>query len=310
MSLPTTKTARTTRALNARMANLTPLSISLPLIKKTKKVQCDRDSFEEKIGRRAFKPDDTRKYYFGSQYRDMGAAPPSAVDRASKAKKSPQHVADLLPSMASNWAKDSNANAFPSKTGQSTAKEGASVKTSRASDLEHKSQPQGHARQAFNSDTSISITARPSLSVPSSTESAKETNITDEDSYRPTTRESHSSDHDEEDTDYDCATESDLESYPDDDGISYTVTPAVEDDKINTLRSRFREVRILKRGREDGEDAAGDGNKADHTARLDNGREPKGLRGPCLTAEEEEEEEATSAHVVKKSRMEQGIPRW
>ena len=308
VSLPTTKTARTTRALNARMADLTPLSISLPLIKKTKTVvQCDRDSFEEKIRRRAFKPDDTRKYYFDSQYRDMRAAPPSALDGASKAKKSPQHAADLLPSMANNSAKDSDANAFPSKIGQSTAKERASVKTPRASDLEHKPQPQGHAPQAFKSDTSISITARPSPSVPSSTESAKETNTTDKDGYRPTTRESHSSYQDEENTDYDCATESDLESHPDDDDISYTVTPVVEDDKIDTLRSRFREVRILKRGREDGEDAAGDRNEADDTARLDNGRKPEGLRGPCLTAEEEE---ATSSHVVKKSRMEQRIPRW
>ena len=286
VSLPTIKTARTTRALNARMADLTPLSISLPLNKKTKKVQCDRDSYEAKTGRRAFKPDDTPKHNFGSEYRDIRSAPPSAVDGASKAKKSPQHAANLSLSMANKWAQKSDVNAFPPKTGQSTAKERASVKIPRVSDLEHKPQPQGYARQSFNSDSSTFITAR---------------HMTDKGGYRPTARESHPSDQDEGDTDYDCATESDLESHPDDDDINYTVDPAVEDNRIDTLRSRFKEVRIRKRGREDGEDAAGDANEADDTARLDGALEQEGLRGPCLTAEEEEE---TSVHVGKKSRIE------
>ena len=286
------------------MADLTPLSISLPLIKKTKKVQCDRDSYEAKMGRRAFKPDDTRRHYFGSEYRDMRSAPPSAVDEASTAKKSPQH----LRSMANNSAKRSNVNAFPPKTGQSTAKERASVKIPRASDLEHKTQSQGHARQTFNSDTSKSITARPSPSVPSSTKSAKEqaANVMDKDGFRPTATESHPSDQDEEEDNDDCATESDLESHTDDDDISYTVDTAVNDDRIDTLRSQFKNVNIRKRGREGGEDAVGDRNEADDTARLDNGREQEGLRAPCLTADEE----GTSAHVGKKSRTEQTRPRW
>ena len=302
MSLPTTKTARTTRALNARMADLTPLSISLPLIKKTKKVQCDRDSYEAKIGRRAFKPDDTRRHYFGSEYRDMRSVPPSAVDGASKAMKSPQHAADLLPSMANDSAKGSNVNAFPPKTGQSTAKERASVKIPRAFDLEHKTQSQGHARQTFNSDTSKSITARPSPSVPSPTKSAKEqaSNIMDKDGFRPTATESHPSDQNEDGDNYDCATESDLEPHTDDDDISYIVDTAVNDDRIDTLRSQFKNVRIRKRGREGGENTAADRNGADDTARLDKGREQDGLRTPCLTAEEE----GTSVHVGKKSRRE------
>ena len=274
VSLPTTKTARTTRALNARMADLTPLSISLPLNnKKTKEVQCDRDSYEAKIGGRAFQADDVAKHKFGSEYRDIRSATPSAVDGASKAKKSPQHAANLLLSIANKSAKNLDVNAFPSETGQSTAKERASVKIPLVSDLERKPQKSS-------------------------------TDMTDKGGYRPTARESHPSDQDEEDTDYDCATESDLESHPDDDDIDYTVDPAVEDDRIDTLRSRFKEVRIRKRGREDGEDAAGDGNEADDTARLDGGLEQEGLRGPCLTAEEEEEEEETSAHVGKKSRIE------
>ena len=300
VSLPPTRTARTTRALNARMADLTPLSISRPLNKKTKKVQRDRDSYEAKIGRRAFKADDTPKHNFGSEYRDIRSAPPSAVDGPSKAY--------LLQPMANRLAKQSDVNAFPPETGQSSAEQRASVKIIRASDLEHNPQHQGYARQTFNSDTSISITARPSLSVPSSTESAKEqANLTDKDGSRPTVREAHPSNEDEEeDTDYNCDTESDLESHPDDDDISYTVDPAGEDNRIHTLRSRFKEVRIRKRGHEDSEDAAGDGDEADDTARLDGGREQEGLRAPCLTAEEEE----TSAHVGKKSRMEQTRPRW
>ena len=299
MSLPTTKTARTTRVLNARMADLTPLSISLPLNKKIKKVQCDRDSYEAKIGRRPFKPDDTPKHNFGSEYRDIRPAPPSAVDGASKARKSPRHAANLVLSIVNKSAKNSDVNAFPPKAGQSTTRERASVMIPRAPDLERKPQPQGHALQTFISDSSISATARPSPSVPSSIDSAKEhaANRTDKDDHRPIVREAHPSDQDEEDTDYDCATESDLESHPDDEDISYTV----EDSRIHTLRSRFKEVRIRKRGREDGEEAAGDGNEADHTARLDGGREQEGLRGPCLTAGEGE----TSAHVGKKSRMEE-----
>ena len=278
-------------------------------MKKTRKVQCDQDSYEAKIGRKAFKPDDTRKHYFGSEYRDMPSAPPSAVDRASKAKKSPQQAADLIPSMTNNSAKDSNVNAFPPKTGQSTAKERASVNIPRASDLEHKPQTQGHARQTFNSDITISLTARPSPSVPSSTKSAKEqaASVIHKDGCRPTAREPHPSDQDEEeDTDYDCATESDLESHPDDDDFNYAANPAVKDDRIDTLRSQFKDVRIRKRGRADDEEAAGDWNEADDTARLDDGREQEGLRAPCLTAEEEE----TSAHVGKKSRVEQKRPRW
>ena len=278
-------------------------------MKKTKKVRCDRDSYEVKIGRKAFKPDDTRKHYFGSEYRDMPSAPPSTVDGASKAKKLPQHAADLLPSMANNSAKDSNVNAFPPKTGQSTAKERASVKMPPASDLEHKPQTQGHARQAFNSDIPISLTARPSTSVPSSTKSAKEQAaiMIHKDGCRPTAREPHPSDQEEEeDTDYDCATESDLESHPDDDDFNYTANPAVKDDRIDTLRSQLKGVGIRKRGCEDGEDAVGDWNEADDTARLDDGKEQESLRAPCLTAEEDE----TSAHVGKKSRMEETRPRW
>lgn len=289
------------------MADLTPLSISFPLIKKTKKVRYDRDSYEAKIGRRAFKTDGTRRHYFGSEYRDVQSASPSEVDGASKARKSPQHAADLLPSMANNSAKRSNVNAFPPKTGQSTAKERASVKIPRASDLEHKTQSQGHASQTFDSDTSNSITARPSPFVPSSTKSAKEqaANILDKDGFRPTATESHLSDQDEEDN-YDCATESDLESHTDDDDISYTVDTAVKDDRIDTLQSQFKNVRIRKRGREGGEDTAGDENEADDTACLDNGREQKDLLAPCLTAEEE----GSSAHVGKKSKREPTRPRW
>ena len=279
------------------MADLTPLSISYPLTKKTKKVQCDEKSYEAKIGRRAFKPDDTPKHDFGSDYR---SALPSVVDEASKAKKSPQHAANLLLPMVNRSAKNCDSNAFPAKTGQSIAKERVSVEIPRASDLHHKPRSQGYASQAFSSDTSTPITARPSPSVPPSTEFAKEC-VADKDGYRPTGREAHPSEQDEEeDTDYYCATESDLESRPDDDDdINYTIDPAVEDDRIDALRSRFKEVRIRKRQRENVQGGTGGGDETDDTARLDGGWAQEGLRAPCSRAEEEE----TSAHVGKKSRI-------
>lgn len=61
------------------MADLTPLSISRPLDENRKRARPDQDSYGAKVKRRSFKPDDSPKPDFGSEYRDNRAiSPPSS----------------------------------------------------------------------------------------------------------------------------------------------------------------------------------------------------------------------------------------
>ena len=298
LSLPATKPARTRRALNTQLVNLTPLSISLPLDKKTKIVQCDQDSYEAKIRRRTLKSDDDPKYDFGSEYRDVRAKSPSAVDEAYKAERLLQRSTALSLSTAIS-AENANIGSFPTKTGQSSAEARLSTESPVASELRYEPrEPQGHARQIFKLDTPSLIAPESSPCVPSPTGSTKEqvAKITDTAKYRPTAMAPCPGDQEEEDTDYDCATESDLETHSADEDFSYTVDP--EDEGYDSLQSRFRNVRIRKRQRDDVEGADDDGEAwqgaAADTARSDGGREHKDLQ--VSLAEEE------GAHPGKKPR--------
>ena len=297
VSFSTTKTARTSRALNTRKADLTPLSISLPLQRKAKKVRSDHVLYESMIARRAFKPNKSTEYDFGSEYRGIRPTSPPAADEAGKAKKSSQCTAGLSLSMANVLAENSDIDALPLKTGQNAAEARSLAGSLLNPELEYKLHPQKYTGQTFNSDTPASFTAKFSSPVPSWTESTGEqaANVTDSDGYRLTARETHPSDQGA-DTDYECATESDPETHTDDDDFNYIVD-AVEDEGYDTLESQFRDVRIRKRQRDDVEDAE-DGNEAADTARLDDGQEQKSLQVPLT----EEEEERT--HLDKKLRTE------
>ena len=288
-------TTKTARILNTRMADLTPLSISLPLDKKTKSVLCEQDSYEARIRKRGFKPDDSPKFDFGSDYRDIQATSLSAVGEAYQAKRSPNHPAAALPSSADKSVEDYNIDAIPPKTGQTPAEAPLLAGNPLASDPGSKLQPQGHVCQTFNLDTPALITAESSSSVPSSTEFTKEqvVNITDKDGYRPTARDSYPSDQ-EEDSDYERVTESDLETHAGDDDFDYTADP--EDEGCDSLQSHFSNMGIRKRQRGDVEDAEDDneaGEKAD-TAHLDGSRKQKTLKLPLT--------EDKCARPVKKSR--------
>lgn len=255
-SFQTTTTARTTRFLNARMADLTPLSISLPLDQKTKKIQRDQDSYEAKVNKRGFKPDDSQKHDFGSEYRDIRATSPSALDEAHKGKKPPKYSAAPLPFLANQQFENTKIDRFSLKTSPTTAEAPFLAGQFVASDLKCKLQPQEQAPQSFNSDTTTSITTEPSSSPPSSTDFTKvqTANITDKDGYRPTAGDSYSSDQ-EENADDEHATESDLETHAGDDNFSYAANPEEEDEGYDSLQSRFKNVRIRKRQRDDVEDA-------------------------------------------------------
>ena len=165
--IPTTTIARTTRFLNACMANLTPLSISSPLDQKTKNIQRSQDSYETKVKKRGFKPDYDHKHEFGSEYRDTRATLPSAVHEDYEGKKPLRYPATLLPFLV------------------------------------------------------------------------------------------HSSDQ-EEDADDEGGTESDLETHAGDDDLSYAANPEEDDEGYDSMRSRFKNVRIRKRQRDDTEDAVDD----------------------------------------------------
>lgn len=295
-SLSTTKTARTTRVWNTQMAVLTPLSISLPLDKRTKKVLCDQDSYEARIEKRGFKPDDGPKYDFGSRYRDIRATSPSAVDETCKAKGSPNHPAAASPSMADKSVENYSSSAFPPKTGEIPAEAPLLAGNPLASDLGNKLQPRGHVSRTKNLDAPALTTAESSSSVPSSTKSIKEqvANITNKDCYRPTAWDSYPSDQ-EEDIDHERVTESDLETHAGDDDFNHTIDS--EDEGHDSLQSKFNNVSIRKRHRDDVEDAAEDdneaGKKAD-TARLNGGRKRKTLKLRST--------EGKCAHLSKKLR--------
>ena len=82
-SLPKTVPARTTRSLNSRMADLTPLSISQALDKKTDKIQSDRVSYEAKIKKGGFRPDDSHKNVLASVDKPHGGEKPSNYQAVS-----------------------------------------------------------------------------------------------------------------------------------------------------------------------------------------------------------------------------------
>ena len=292
VSLPTTTTARTTRLLNTRMADLTPLSISLPLEKKTKKMWCDHDSCEAKIEKRGFRPGGSHKYDFGSEYRDISAMSPSVGDEACETKISLKYPAAPLPIVANKSVESSHLYAISLKT---SAEAPLLAGDLLAPDPEYKLQDQGRARQTSSLDTPTFITAKTSSSAPSLTRFTAEqvTDITDRNRYRPIARDCYPSDR-EENTEDEHITESDLETHADDDELSYTVGP--EDEGYDSLQSQFRDVRIRKRQRDDAEDAEDDNMACQGapTAHSDGRREQTTLKLP-LTEEER-------AHRGKKSR--------
>ena len=277
------------------MANLTPLSISLPLDQKTKRIQRNRDSYEAKVKERGFKSGDNTKYDFGSEYRGKQATSPSAVDEASDGKKPPKYPASPLPFLAKNPLENVTIDSFTCPT---TAESTFLAGQSKASNLKFGLQPQGNARQLFNSDVPSSLAAKTSSSLPASTEITTEKMgiIRDKDSYRSTAGASYSSDQEEGDADDEFVNESDLETHADDDDFNYAVDPEEEDRGYDSLKSQFKNVRIRKRQRDDVKDAedeheAWPGADAAH---LDGVGKQKTLTMP-LTEEER-------AHRGKKSR--------
>ena len=295
--LPTITKARPTRLLNARMADLAPLSISRPLDQKTKEIPRDQNSYEAKLKRRGFKPDDSQKHDFGSEYRDRRTRSPSAVDIVCKDKKPPTYPAAPLLFLANTQFENTKLDPLSPKTSPTTVEAPFLAGQAMASDVEYKLRPQEHARQSFNPDTPPSITAEPSSSLPSSTDFTKEqiASITDKDAYRPTAGEPYPSDQ-EESSDDEHATESDLETHAGDDDFNYAAKPEEEDEGYDSLQSQFKIVKIRKRQRDESEDAEDDSEawRGADAAQLDGDGEQTALKLP-LTEEER-------AHRGKKSR--------
>ena len=217
------------------MANLTPLSISLPLKQKTGNILRDQDSYEAKVKREGFKPDDGQKYHFGSEYRDKQATSPSAVDEAHNGKMPPKFEAAPLPFLVNKPLENAIIDPFALETSPTTA------------------EPPFWAGQAVASD--------PSSSPPSSTDFTKEqvAHVTDkdEDGYRPTAGDSYPSDQ-EQDADDELVTESDLETHAGDDDFPYAAHPEEENKDYDDLQSQFQNVRIRKRQRDDVDDPEDD----------------------------------------------------
>ena len=276
------------------MADLTPLSISLLMDRRTEKIQRDQDSYEAKVKGRNFKPGGSQKHEFGSEYRDIRATSPSALDEASEFKKLPNYPAAPSP-FANKSSENTKFDTRFLRTSPTLAKAPFVKGRPMASDTKSKPQPQGHARQSFSSDapTSTSITAEPPSSVPSSNDFTKEqiAKIVDKDGYRPSAGDSSLSDQ-EEDTDDEHATESDLETHAGDDEFNSATHPGEEGEGCDGLQYQFKNVRIHKRQRDDVEDAEDD--NAVDAARLEGDRKQITRKLP-LTDEER-------AHRGKKSR--------
>ncbi len=295
--LPTITTVGTTRLLRARMADLTPLSISRPLDQKIKQIPRTQDSYEAKVKKRGFKPDDSQKHDFGSEYRDIRPTSPSAVDETYEGKKSLKCPATPLPFPANKQFENTKLDPVSLKIGPTSAEASFSADHAMGSDPNCNLQSQEHARQSFNSDTPPSITAEPSSLLPSSIDFTKEqmAKITDKNIYRPTAGESYSSDQ-ETDADEEHAMESDLETHAGDDDLNYAANPDDEDEGYDSLQSQFKSIKIRKRQRDEVEDAE-DYNEAwqgADAAHLDGDGNQKTLKLPL--AEEE------PAHRGKKSR--------
>lgn len=282
------------------MADLTPLSISRPLDQDTKKVQRNQESYETKVRKGGFRPDDSQNYSFGSNYRDVRAVSPSAAEEANEG--TPRYPAAPLPFLAKAPNLETRKHSIPSITpdSQSAAEiesEISEVITTNPGyplDLNHQTRPSSFTNPA----TPASLTAEPSSSPLSSTGFSKEqmTNIVKKDGYRPTAGDSYPSDQ-EEDTDDEHATESDLETHAGDDDFDYAARPEEEDEGYDSLQSQFKNVRIRKRHRDDVEDAENDNEAwqgADAAAHLGGDGKQK---TPGLSLTEEER-----THRGKKSR--------
>ena len=255
-SLATTTAARTTRLLNARMAELTPLSISLPLDKKTKAVLSDQDSYKAKVKERSFMPDNSQKHDFGSKYRDIRSASPSALDEAFGGKKPPMDPATPLPFLANQLLEKSRVDALSPDTGPITASASFLTGNSMATDLRDKLQPRRQAYQSSNSNAHAPITveASPSPSLSANVTKEQRADITDKDGYRVPAGESYPSGQEDNAND-ELETESDLETHAGDDDFNYSTHLEEDDEGYDSLHSQFKNVRIRKRQRDDAEDA-------------------------------------------------------
>ena len=246
------------------MADLTPLSVSRPLDKKTKKIHSDQDSYEAKIKKEGFKHDNS----LGSGDKPHEGEKPSNYQAVSSSLFAAFDPPSLEPRTTSAEATLSTGNPL-------------------ALHPEHKPRPQAHASQTLNLDTSTSITTGPSSSALTSARLPKEqmANIADKDGYRPTARHSHPSDQ-EEDSNDDHATESDLESHADDDDFNYAADPE-EDEGYDSLQSPFRNVKIRKHQRDEVVDAENDdeARRSAGTAHSNHGSKLKTSRQPLMERE-------------------------
>lgn len=271
------------------MAELTPLSISQPLKQKTKNTQRDQDSYEARLKKRAFKPDDSQKHEFGSDYRDVRATSPSAVEEAYDGKKPSKYPAAPLPFLANapflEIRKPSTPSITPDPWSVAEIKSKYSeVFTSNPdyhSNFDHRTR-----RLSFsNPNAPTSLIAGPSSSFQSSIGFSKEqmANIANKDGYRPTAGNPYPSDQ-EEDADDEHAMESDLETHAGDDDFNYAADPEEEDEGYDSLQSQFKNVRIRKRQRDDVEDAEDNEAvwKAADSAHLDGDGKQKTLRLPLM----------------------------
>ena len=258
--LPTTTTARTSRLLNARMADLTPLSISLPLNQKVQKRQPDKNSYDAKLNEHGSKLNKCHKYDFGSGYRDPRAMPPSPRNEIYESKLPARYPAAPLPFLAKRPFENTQSNPVPSKNDPTTAESPFLAGKFTASTLEYRPQSQRHARGSFSPDDPLFITTEPSSSAPSSINFTKQqmANVTDKDGYRGTAEDSCPSD-EEEDADNEPATRSDLETHADDDVLDSFADPEELREGYDTLQYQSQDLRIRKRQRDSFEHAE-DGN--------------------------------------------------
>ena len=116
-SLPTKMPPRTARSLNSRMADLTPLSISQPLDKKTEKIQSDQVSYEAKIKKGGFMPDDSQKHVLASVDKPHEGEKPSnyqAVSSSCFATPGPPSLKPRLTNSEAALSTGLSSSALPS----------------------------------------------------------------------------------------------------------------------------------------------------------------------------------------------------
>lgn len=246
----------TTAARTERLAELTPLSISQPLDKKTKRGLSAQASYEAKVKKRSFMPDDIQKHDLGSKYRGIRSASTSALDEAFGGKKPPIYPAAPLPFLTNQLLEKSRVDALSPNTGLIAARTSCLAGKSMATDLRPKLQAQRQANQPSNLNTHAPITAEASSSPSLSTNVTKEqlAKITAKGDYRLPAGESYPSDQEDNAND-ELETESDLETHAGDDDFNYSTHLEEEDEGYDSLQSHFKSVKIRKRQRDDVEDA-------------------------------------------------------